>query len=642
MSVKTHWFLLALVSFALSACGGSGGSSSPASSSAMNSSVSSAMSLSSEAGNSSSEAEVSSSSEASVSSEGASSISSEASSVSSVEASSSSSSTPDITTEVGVFVDSAVIGISYTTSPGGLTGVTNEDGEYNFEEGDTVVFSIGDLDLPAVTAKGIVTPLDLAGTDDINNPTVVNIARLLQSLDADGDPSNGITIPAAAAAVAAQVDFSLAVEAFAASEAVANLVANSGSVTTTIISQEDALDHLADSIEDQRGDLIGTWVYQDTTDPDPDRQFHIALIFLDEDHYVIVNDEDGVNDDAGMDGFEFGTYTWNLRTGVAEFTVITDTNGEWGFSHPCDDSEVITLEIRSGELLLQAEGEVGEFCDEASDDAPPIRLERIRSAPDEIYGSWQVGGPSYDEFFVFTLTPNGTYFVAEDKEFDPGDSTGEPGIERGTFTYDEETGVVLFTTLTDTNGQWGFSHSCAALDVVGTNNLACGPEGRDIVETLMPDGDNLIFVSEVDTILNDGVEEPVALDRVANYEGDLPMPTDATGTWTIDVVEDATACGAEGPESHTDVFTVVQEGSELTVTDEFGTYQGYVNGYELNWSGNYTDEDGSGTLNVNAIFFYEEDDLKISGSSSWTFIAADDPEFTCDGSSEFDGLLTAP
>src|SRR5690606_25385008 len=68
--------------------------------------------------------------------------------------------------ETGVFVDAAVAGVSYVTSPGGLEGITNADGEYEFEPGDTVTFSIGELEFPPVTAKGTVTPLDIAGTDD--------------------------------------------------------------------------------------------------------------------------------------------------------------------------------------------------------------------------------------------------------------------------------------------------------------------------------------------------------------------------------------------------------------------------------------------------------------------------------------------
>ena len=51
--------------------------------------------------------------------------------------SSSSSST-------GVFVDSAVAGVTYTTSSG-LSGTTNASGEFSYQPGDTASFSIGDV-----------------------------------------------------------------------------------------------------------------------------------------------------------------------------------------------------------------------------------------------------------------------------------------------------------------------------------------------------------------------------------------------------------------------------------------------------------------------------------------------------------------
>jgi hypothetical protein len=96
--------------------------------------------------------------------------------------------------EVGVFIDSPVAGVAYATAT--QAGTTNGDGEYDFVAGETVVFSIGDIVFPAALASGVITPFELAGSTDIDNRIVVNIARLLQSLDSDGNPDNGITIDA--------------------------------------------------------------------------------------------------------------------------------------------------------------------------------------------------------------------------------------------------------------------------------------------------------------------------------------------------------------------------------------------------------------------------------------------------------------
>ncbi len=166
---------------------------------------------------------------------------------SSAQAASSLANTPDPTPVVGVFVDAFVAGIGYRTPT--QSGFTNAQGEFNYLPGEMVTFFIGALEFPPVSAKAIVTPLDMAQNLDPSSPMVLNIARLLQSLDSDGNPANGITINPAAALVATQVDFTLDVTQFAGSPAVANLIANSGSITTTIVSVEEALAHLRDSLE---------------------------------------------------------------------------------------------------------------------------------------------------------------------------------------------------------------------------------------------------------------------------------------------------------------------------------------------------------------------------------------------------------
>ncbi len=147
---------------------------------------------------------------------------------------------------VGVFVDAFVAGIGYRTQT--QSGLTNARGEFNYLPGETVTFYIGDLVFPPVLAKGTVTPLDMAQTLNPASPVVLNIARLLQSLDTDGNPANGITISPTAAQSAAPVDFNLSLAQFAALPAVTNLVANSGSVTTAVVSVQQALTHLRDTL----------------------------------------------------------------------------------------------------------------------------------------------------------------------------------------------------------------------------------------------------------------------------------------------------------------------------------------------------------------------------------------------------------
>jgi hypothetical protein len=139
----------------------------------------------------------------------------------------------------GMFVDSAVEGISYTTPT--HSGITNTLGEFSYQANENITFSIGDIILPAVTAKSVLTPLDVLDTDNINHPSVVNILRLLQSLDEDGVADNGIKIPGSALELAKGLTVDFASVDF--ESQVADLVQMSGGVHQQLISTEDAIYH---------------------------------------------------------------------------------------------------------------------------------------------------------------------------------------------------------------------------------------------------------------------------------------------------------------------------------------------------------------------------------------------------------------
>ena len=104
----------------------------------------------------------------------------------------------------GVFVDSPVAGMNYVTPT--VSGVTDANGEFEYRAGEAVLFSIGKLTLPVVVASGRVTPLDMGASQNVTDNDVVNIARLLQSLDEDSNPANGISISKQAAAAFKQTE----------------------------------------------------------------------------------------------------------------------------------------------------------------------------------------------------------------------------------------------------------------------------------------------------------------------------------------------------------------------------------------------------------------------------------------------------
>ncbi|MGE4497559.1 MAG: hypothetical protein AB7E48_06735 [Deferribacterales bacterium] len=87
---------------------------------------------------------------------------------------------------VGVFTDAPVQGLAYSAEPSGLSGFTNENGEFDYNEGDNVTFRLGSLVLGTVRAAGFVTPFDIADYDN-----AVDIARLLQSV---GTVAGGVIV----------------------------------------------------------------------------------------------------------------------------------------------------------------------------------------------------------------------------------------------------------------------------------------------------------------------------------------------------------------------------------------------------------------------------------------------------------------
>jgi len=95
----------------------------------------------------------------------------------------------------GRFIDGPVSGLSFATP--GRQGKTDDDGRFSYEEGESVSFSVGGIELGSAAGRAVITPADLIPDAGAGDAAVLNIARLLQSLDADGNLLNGIQISAA-------------------------------------------------------------------------------------------------------------------------------------------------------------------------------------------------------------------------------------------------------------------------------------------------------------------------------------------------------------------------------------------------------------------------------------------------------------
>jgi cephalosporin-C deacetylase-like acetyl esterase len=99
-------------------------------------------------------------------------------------------------TRSGQFVDGPVKGLSYSRPNNDEVFQTSAIGSFSYLDGETLTFFLGNITLGDVTpSTAFITPNDFGNA-------AIGIARFLQTLDADSNPSNGIQLSAAVRAAA--------------------------------------------------------------------------------------------------------------------------------------------------------------------------------------------------------------------------------------------------------------------------------------------------------------------------------------------------------------------------------------------------------------------------------------------------------
>jgi hypothetical protein len=134
----------------------------------------------------------------------------------------------------GVFSDSAVSGLTYVI--GGVAAKTDASGHFTYKSGDTVTFKVGDVVLGSAVAQAFMSPVTLiSGATDETNVTVTNIAKFLQTVDDDNNPSNGIQITSGihSAAVGRTINFAQTSSAYDSDTAVTNAYAALNGASTS-------------------------------------------------------------------------------------------------------------------------------------------------------------------------------------------------------------------------------------------------------------------------------------------------------------------------------------------------------------------------------------------------------------------------
>ncbi len=376
----------------------------------------------------------------------------------------------------GKLTDAAISGVNYSTSSK-KAGTTDENGIYNYNHGDTVEFKLGSLTLGKVKATAIVTPINLAG-DSISR--LQNLLVLLQSLDSDNEPGNGISIPAiVAAAVGADINLDSDPDTFAASSALQN-VRQKGGIVGAIKTPAEANAHfLSQGISLLSNNI---WVkYDDTT---------ATLI-----RTSVANDGDYLYGEAVADdpcdinlvcgsktvskaGVEYGAAVLP-QFGLRGFKIVgepaIDTNLQAGLSHLrpnwriyTDGSELITTDLVVEQRKVEKSSIFGELFHIAKPlklssskeknkmIVKEVRFSKMENVASGIVGAWVLDNTKINTQ-IFLFFPNGNYFMV-DPVGDLDRDCGEPGVEFSSYTYDATTKKLNLKGFTyNTNGCAGLS-----------------------------------------------------------------------------------------------------------------------------------------------------------------------------------------
>jgi hypothetical protein len=162
------------------------------------------------------------------------------------------------TTAQGVFLDSAVEGLDYTS--GSLSGLTDSSAGFEYEQNQNVTFSVGGIELGSAAGAATLTPLSLV-TDavDETDRAVINILRFLQTLDDDADVTNGILITTTVRERAADytMNFDQSPADFSADANVQTIINDLTGATTAntrpLVDQASALSHFRETLDEING-----------------------------------------------------------------------------------------------------------------------------------------------------------------------------------------------------------------------------------------------------------------------------------------------------------------------------------------------------------------------------------------------------
>lgn len=144
----------------------------------------------------------------------------------------------------GTFVDNITVGLDYTDLKSNLSGSTDIYGQYGCLPNHPIRFHLGDLILGETTCCKVIGPFDIA-PNGVRNVSSITIGQLLQTLDNDQNPDNGIVTTSAVKSRLKQTKFNFADKDHFNNELVAWVNNNRDVVGPNVTTYDESFEHMS-------------------------------------------------------------------------------------------------------------------------------------------------------------------------------------------------------------------------------------------------------------------------------------------------------------------------------------------------------------------------------------------------------------
>lgn len=363
--------------------------------------------------------------------------------------------------QTGQVIDAPISNLHYRTAT--RSGVTDSSGRFTYLTGETVTFSIGNIDFPSVAGSSLLTPLDMVDSTDTTDEHVSNIIRFLQSIDEDGNTSNGITIPEAMhSAATTNIDFERSEAAFETDTEVTSLMSSYSHNSGTLISSGTARSHFEGQLGTysmQFGPAVGAWT-EDSSSGNPNELS--VYLFLQTGLYFHVQ----IDSDQPLlttNGLEFGQYAAdNTNSVVYQTRNLYDENSTAGLTNSLTYAQAnstgtgnyITYVSPSSDTLILT---TDVYSNGVSTSSSAASFTRITSLSSTIVGAWvqhrfnKTGITSHTEndTYAYVFLANNQY-VKIDIDDDSYDNDLD-GVEWGAYSWDSTNQLITLSEFSGYN-----------------------------------------------------------------------------------------------------------------------------------------------------------------------------------------------